>query len=127
MCAEIVITLVFWTVLLPAGDPVAMGFTGWDIFGMCCWHSIPLIFLILDYSLFSCIPFTRRHSLTSYIIGIIYTLMNMTYTLCEHPIYEIMDWRSAKGIIVPLSIFPLVAIFLYGLEILTKWKLKKLG
>jgi len=51
-------------------------------------HSLPLIILILELTLFNSIPFLMRHYFAIAIVHIVYMLFNLTVTvLSNQPVY----------------------------------------
>ena len=90
-------------------------------------HTVPLVFHTIDYVFLSSIPFTRRMIPLNLLFAVMYFVFNMSYSLTVEPVYSIMDWKSPKGIGLPLITIILYLITLLLIEILNKFKLKKLG
>ena len=118
-------TAFFWSILWPEEDTSKDDV--WEIMGLVTHHSTPMAFLLIDYICFNAIPFTYRHSVFTIGIGGIYIIFNMIYTLTIEPIYDVMDWRTLSGILIPIGTIFVCFILIAMMELITYCKLKKMG
>ena len=84
-------------------------------------HGVNLLLLLIDFA-FHKIPVRIMHFVYSFVIGALFAVMSVVYTLSsKKPIYAILDWNTYPGHAVGYVIACFVLIFitqflLYGLH-----------
>lgn len=61
------------------------------------------------------------------LIAAIYLCINCWYTLTVKPVYPVMTWTGVMGFVVPLGVAALALGIFFGLEYLSKRRLRKHG
>ena len=86
--AEGIITIIYWIILF-------QGFTedNKEKYIDISVHALPLAFLIIDF-IFCSYNFDFRDYLITFIILIIYLLINLAMTLGVKPIYPVLSWKD---------------------------------
>ena len=131
---EMVIVIGFWLIILPgimmapadsshSADDYSEAFLivagGLD-------HSVPMVVLVIEFCI-NCIPITWRHFIITFIIGLIYLMMNMVYSLDVAEVYPVLDWKSTLGITLPILLMMFTIIMEKMLMVCFKKKLKANG
>ena len=125
---EILITLVFWTILYPgetdcnANNP--NGIHELHCVNLLGDHCVPLFCLLVDYT-FNVQPIVKRHIWVITVTVIAYLIVNIFATFYRgEPVYPPMDWQTPEGIIMPLSCILATFVGFYTVVFLNNKKLK---
>ena len=92
-------------------------------------HSLPFLTLVIEFLFLSGTPFVARHFLMAGIIGWIYMIFNMIYTLKTGiRIYAPFKWDSVGQFVGIYGGFTIGGAFVFFMAyFLAKFKLRKLG
>lgn len=121
---ELVVTIFYWTFLYDPdeykGKMVSRLALGGD-------HTIPLACMLMEFALNS-IPFCPRHLYPMLVVNALYLLINLAVTKIQgYPVYDVVDWKSVKGILLPLATLVIASIMFLFLTWVSKHKLKANG
>ena len=128
---EIAITAVFWSILYP--DPsvdickksAPLGFHDLRCVNLLGDHSLPLLYLLIDYT-YNTQPFLLRHLIPIFKLSVIYLIVNLAYTKThDNPVYAPMDWDSVSGIVMPLGTLVVSIALFFLIYWINNRKLKK--
>lgn len=102
MTMNIVITVVFWSVITQYKDvfnrPAAfLAYTSYT-------HSLPLVTFLFEYSLHT-VPVIKRHIIIIFTIGVLYALINLTHTkISGNPIYPPLSWDTVASVMFGIGV-----------------------
>ena len=121
---EIVVTVFYWTFLFDRNEYHTELIHRLALAGD---HSIPFACMLMEFGLNS-IPFCSRHILPMLIMNVLYLLLNLIVTKVRgHPVYDVIDWSTPKGIVLPLLTLLVAGILFLGLTKISNRKLKANG
>ena len=88
-------------------------------------HGMPFIFLLIDACMNSfCFP--RLHFVFVLVIGFVYGLINVIYTLKVRPIYDVLDWKSwVSGMLLAGALLLAFTMFLACRALFHRFKKNK--
>ena len=114
---EFVITAYYWLQLYKPGDSIVSNILS---------HALPLVSLIIEYSLLAT-PFMMRHSVFTLFFGVVYGLTNLITSLVDEPPYPALAWNSPISIIMGVGLILVILLIHTCMVGLTKFKLSKYG
>lgn len=122
---ELPITAVFWGFLFKIIMETE-GVTTEDIIINANLHAGPFVVLCIDMILNS-FRFPKRHFHAVTIFQILYGIVNLTYSLFAHIIYQPIDWVSVLSYVLILSTLGM-SFFMHwlGRLIFRRWKMPKI-
>ena len=82
-------------------------------------HFLPLLLLLIEYFALSNPIFLKRHAYVVVTLLIIYTPINMGYSLFDQAPYAIMDWKTIDSLFIGIGFFLGFFIIFFSLEWLT--------
>ena len=86
-------------------------------------NSVPMMLILIEFS-YNAVPFCRRHLIFIIIIAILYLITNFTITkYLGQPVYQILDWNSTLGYIMPFAFIAYVVIVFLIVEWINSKKL----
>ena len=107
---EVIVTAIYWVFLFEGFVDALTLFR--DLNG----HLFPIIALFLDF-IFNPFDFYIKRYLITLIVGVIYTIINLVYTLGHQPIYQILKWKDWLSYVIALGSY-LSSLIIFGLGIL---------
>ena len=111
---EVVITVVYWAFMSRPKHNF-----GTKI----CIHIVPIISLTIEFCLMAT-PFSMRHLLPTFIVGILYLIINFTFSKLSQPVYKILTWDDYHTVLrLGVGIMLIVVIHII-LTFLSKRKTK---
>ena len=118
---EIIITLIYWTLLAPDFDGVQID---WNTFDSIFIHCLPLATLVIaNVVLF--VRFEYRHAGMVVGFGVLYAILNLVVTMAYgKPIYDILTWTDLFSVAMIGSLVVIVPLMHLGLTWVNNWKLK---
>lgn len=86
-------------------------------------HILPIMSLLIEYVITNPV-FVKRHIFIIVALGFIYLIFNFSYSVAGYPPYDMTDWKSVKGCIMPFVCINLGNLLYVFLEFCNR---KKLG
>ena len=120
---EVVITIVFWTLLWPYYPKDQNAFR--LFLQQSKYHLLPLVYLTVDFT-FNRIYFEWSHLWVQLTIFWIYGAVNIYVTLAYYPVYPIETWNAVGSVIAAIAINLFILLMFVGLFYLSEWKFAKL-
>jgi len=96
---EIFVTGLFWFVLASGVWENAKG-NGIRFATLVMDHTLPIISLTMEWMI-SNQPVVKRHIMIVFILELLYLICNFSYSIAGFPPYQLTDWRSFVGILMP--------------------------
>ncbi len=107
--ADVVITIVFWSILVVVDIEQARAYDFEVLAFTCETHLIPMILLAIEYYNNS-VRFTKTHAVFAFTPAFLYTIVSIISSLVyDMPVYPILTWKDYKSIIFGPLIMALFA------------------
>jgi len=125
---EVIVTLVYWTILHAEIMESSDLFGNLVLFLLITTHTVPFVLLFIEFWLNSMIYEISLLYVAELPVLFFYGMVNLICTKTSgEPVYPPMSWDSVGSVLVALATLPLAMLFAYLLRSLSNCKHSKLG